>query len=135
MSSRGMYQTVHPVAIPNGIASASTMLGFAMTIIKTMTKLTKKETKHIAKLAKLDIGEEETEGFSGQLSSILDFVKKLETLETKEVRPLSNVTGKKNVFREDKVKPSLSQEEVLSGTKQKHKGYFKVKAIFNNETF
>lgn len=94
-----------------------------------MTKLTQEETKRIAKLAKLDVGEEETESFSGQLSSILDFVQKLETLETKEIKPLSNVTGKKNIFREDKVDVCLTQEECLQNAGGKYKGYFKVKAV------
>lgn len=93
-------------------------------------ELTKEETKHIAKLAKLDFEEAEIETFSKQLSSILDFVQKLDEVPTEGIKPLSNVVGKKNVFREDKIGISLSQEECLQNAGNKYKGYFKVKAVF-----
>lgn len=95
-----------------------------------MAKLTIEEVKHIAKLAMLDFNEEKLENFSTQLSSILDFVQKLDEVQTERLEPLSNVTRKKNVFREDEVKSSLSVDEALSRASQTHKGYFKVKAIF-----
>lgn len=95
-----------------------------------MASLTREETKHIAKLAKLDFSEEEIRNFSEQLSSILDFVQKLERVETSGAQPLFNVTGIKNVFREDKVTASLTQEEALRNAPSTHNGFFKVKAIF-----
>jgi len=42
------------------------------------------------------------------------------------------VTSLENIFREDKAKTSLSQKEVLSGTKQNYQGFFKIKRILNN---
>lgn len=95
-----------------------------------MASLTREETKHIAKLAKLDFSEEEIRNFSEQLSSILDFVQKLERVKTSGAQPLFNVTGIKNVFREDKVTASLTQEEALRNAPSTHNGFFKVKAIF-----
>lgn len=95
-----------------------------------MTNLTMKEVKHIAKLANLDISQGEVELFSRQLSEILEYVEKLDQEETENVKPLSNVTGKKNVFREDRILPSLMQEECLKNASSTYKGYFKVKAIF-----
>lgn len=94
-----------------------------------MAKLTIEEVKHIAKLANLDIGEEELHQFSDQLTDILEFVKEFSKVETKDVAPLANVTGKKNIFRDDKIQPSLPQQEVLRNAPSTHKGYFKNKLV------
>lgn len=95
-----------------------------------MTKLTKGEVEHISKLASLNLTEDESEKFGSQLTEILDFVGKLSFVDTAEVSPLSNVTGEKNIFREDKILPSLSQKETLANAPSTHNGYFKVKSIF-----
>lgn len=84
---------------------------------------------HIAKLANLSLKEEEKEKFEKQLSSILDYVKKLEEVDTSKVEPTPQVTGLENITREDQTIPSLSQEEALSNAKNKHNGFFKVKTI------
>lgn len=95
-----------------------------------MTKLTISEVEHIGKLANLDLTESESEKFGRDLSKILDFVGKLSSVDTEQISPLNNVTGKKNVFREDKVGASLSQKEALANAPATHNGFFKVKAIF-----
>lgn len=93
-------------------------------------QLTKEQVLHIAKLANLHLTPEEVEKLRNQLSQTLDYVEILNKVNTNKVELTSQVTGLKNVLREDKVTPSLSQEEALSGTKNTEKGYFKVKAIF-----
>jgi aspartyl-tRNA(Asn)/glutamyl-tRNA(Gln) amidotransferase subunit C len=92
-------------------------------------KLTEEEVRHVAKLAKLELGADEIEKFQKQLSEILDYVALLNEVETGKVEPTSQVTGLENVFRKDKVEKSLSQEEALFGAKNKQQGRFKVKAI------
>ncbi len=92
--------------------------------------LTTAEVRHVAVLAKLGLSEEDILKFQKQLSGILDFVGQLNEVDTHNITPTSQVTGLENVFREDVVTPSLSQEEVLSNTKRKYKGFFVVKAIF-----
>lgn len=84
---------------------------------------------HVAKLANIPLSDKEKEKFEEQLSSILDYVEKLNEIDTKNVEPTSQVTGLENVTREEEVTPSLSQEEVLKNAKTKHNGFFKVKAI------
>ncbi|MDP3998094.1 MAG: Asp-tRNA(Asn)/Glu-tRNA(Gln) amidotransferase subunit GatC [bacterium] len=88
------------------------------------------DVSHVAKLANLDLTDEENKRFAGQLSSILDYVAQLDKIDTKGVEPTSQVTGLENVTRKDEPSPSLSQEKVLKNTKSKHNGLFKVKAIF-----
>lgn len=87
------------------------------------------DVKHVAKLANLTLKDTDAEKFEGQLSSILDYIKKLQEVDTSSVEETSQVTGLENVEREDKAQPSLTQEEVLSNTKDKQNGMFKVKAI------
>jgi len=94
------------------------------------TNLSREQVLHIAKLANLTLTEKEVKKFKKDLSDILAYIDVLNELDTSKVKPTSQVTGLKNVFREDKESRCLSQEEALVGAKVKHQGYFKVKAIF-----
>ena len=91
--------------------------------------ITKKEVEYVAKLAKLEFNKGEKEEFTSQLNSILDFFKKLNELNTEKVEPTAYVISMPNLLNEDVVKPSLSQDEVLSHAKYIKKGYFKVPKI------
>lgn len=83
----------------------------------------------MAQLANLPLTDEEKNKLETQLSETLDYVKQLEEIDTKGVEPTSQVTGLENVFREDETAPSLSQEEALKNAKSQYNGFFKVKAI------
>jgi len=96
-----------------------------------MSQLTREEVEHISKLAKLNLTDQEVDKFSRELTEILDFVDQLNSLKTENISPLNNVTGRKNVFREDEIKPSLSQKDALANATSVYHGYFKVKAIFS----
>lgn len=93
------------------------------------------DVRKVAKLANLPLTDEEEEKYSKQLSETLDYVKKLGEIDTKNVEPTSQVTGLENVTRDDQVLPSLSQEEALQNAKSTQQGYFKVKAILDQETY
>jgi len=95
-----------------------------------MKKLSEEEVLHIAKLANLSLTSQEVEIFSRQLSETLDYIERLKDLNTDKVSPTFQTTGLKNVTREDKTKPSLSQKEALKNAKSTYKGFFKIKAIF-----
>ena len=94
--------------------------------------ISKKEVEHIAELARLELSKVEIEKFQGELSSILDYISKLQEVDTKGVKPTFQTTELINVFREDKVQKerTLSQEEVLSNAPEKKEGYIKVKPVF-----
>lgn len=87
------------------------------------------DVKHIAKLANLPLEKDKEEKFGKQLSEILNYVEKLNSIDTKNVEPTSQVTGLENVMREDETRSSLTQEEALSNTKATHNGFIKVPAI------
>ena len=88
----------------------------------------------IARLANLEIKEDEKEKFQKQLSSVLHYIGKLKEVDTKHVETTSQVTGLENVTREDNPSPSLSQEEALSNSKSTHNGLFKVPAILEEKS-
>ena len=93
--------------------------------------LKENDVKKIANLAKLPIEEKDMPLYISQLGSILSFVSKLQNIETKEVKPTAQVTGRINVFREDVIDTSrmLSQEEVLENARETSNGYIVVPQI------
>jgi len=97
-----------------------------------MRKISKKQVFHIADLARLSLKAREVEKLAAQLSETLDYVEVLKELdqEIKDLPSTTQVTNLQNVFREDRVRPSLSQKEALSNAKKTYKGYFVTKAIF-----
>lgn len=88
------------------------------------------DVSHIAKLANLSLKKDEIEIYESQLSTIIDYIEKLKKVDTENVPETSQVTNLENVTKEDVASPSLSQDEALSNTENKHNGFFKVKAIF-----
>ncbi len=96
-------------------------------------QLTKDQVKHVAKLASLTLIDEEVEKFTLQLSETLKYVEELEEIDTKNILPTNQVTGLKNVMREDQTRPSLTQDQALHNTKSKVDGYFKVPTVIAQE--
>lgn len=97
--------------------------------MRAKAKLTIKDVEHIATLANLGLTPQEIKKFQVQLSAIIEFVGKLNEVDTKDVEPTSQVTGLENVFREDEIKLSLTQKEALKNAPRKYNGYFLVKAV------
>ena len=97
------------------------------------TKLTTQDVERIAELANLTLSADLLSTIPAQLSAIIDLVNKLQEVDTTNVEPTSQVTGMTNVFREDAVEPSFTQEEALSNAPRSDNGYFVVNAIFDNE--
>ncbi len=76
--------------------------------------LTHDQVRHIAKLARLGLKDEEVSRFAIQLSEILGYVEKLNEVNVENVEPTSQVTGLQNVMREDKVEHFCTREELLA---------------------
>ena len=75
--------------------------------------LTSDQVRRIAKLARLGLSDRDAEKFSHQLTSIFQSFEKLNELDTDKVVPTSQVTGLKNVMREDEVKLFAAHEKLL----------------------
>ncbi|MFH0750020.1 MAG: Asp-tRNA(Asn)/Glu-tRNA(Gln) amidotransferase subunit GatC [Candidatus Gottesmanbacteria bacterium] len=90
------------------------------------------DVAHIAALANLQITDAQKEKFSSQLSSVLGYMAKIQSLNTDGVAETAQVTGLTNVFREDIIddKRTFTQEEALQNAKRTYNGYFVVPAVF-----
>jgi aspartyl-tRNA(Asn)/glutamyl-tRNA(Gln) amidotransferase subunit C len=77
--------------------------------------LTKDEVRHVAKLARLALREDEVEKFTTQLTKVLDYVEILKEVNTDGVPETSQVTGLQNVLEKDEVVSSQSSREELLG--------------------
>jgi len=69
-----------------------------------MGKLTREDVLKLARLAKLELTDGEVEKFRGEISEILAYVEQLQKVEVDDLEPTYQVTGLKNVTREDEVK-------------------------------
>jgi len=92
--------------------------------------LSRDDIKHCAKLARIELTSEEEEKFFNQLSSILGYFEKLNELDLEGVEPIYQVTGQKNIFREDEVTNTSRQEDMLRNAPEREKGFIKVKSVF-----
>ena len=97
-------------------------------------KLSLDDVRHLAKLANLKLTDKGIEELLPSVSSFLQYVSKIKSLDTESVEETSQITNLENVFREDVVDDErmLTQEEALSNCKKKHNGYFMVDAIFED---
>ena len=88
-------------------------------------KVDKELIEHIASLARLKLTETEIKKFLPQLKEILNAFSKLDEVNTNNTNASFHPVELKNMMREDKTKPCLSQEKALSNSKEKKDGYFK----------
>lgn len=94
-------------------------------------KLTKKDIKHIANLARLELTEKELKLYGSQLSDILSYINQLQEVDTTDIEPTAQVTGLENVFREDKVEDwdNGEREKALGQAPELKDGQVKVKRV------
>ena len=96
-----------------------------------MTKITKEEVKKVAHLARLELNEEEINNHVEQLEKILEYIKQLESIDTKNVPGTTRAIEVTNIFRKDEKKNSDCTEELLELGPSKEGKYFKVPKIIN----
>jgi aspartyl-tRNA(Asn)/glutamyl-tRNA(Gln) amidotransferase subunit C len=92
-------------------------------------KVEREEVEHVALLARLKLSPEEEELFTGQLNAILDYMEKLNELDTSAMEPTFHVVSHCNTMRQDEVKASLPQETSLANAPDKAQGCFRVPKI------
>ena len=91
--------------------------------------LSREEVAKVALLARLRLDPDELETFTGQLSSIVDFVAQLQGLDTRDVEPLAHGVEVRNVFRADVREPSLPREDALANAPRRNSESFLVPAV------
>ena len=87
------------------------------------------DIERVARLARLELSEEEKETFAKQLDQILTHMEQLNRVDTTGVEPTSHAIPIQNVFREDGVRASCPQEEVLGIAPEEEEGHFRVPKI------
>jgi len=92
-------------------------------------RISKQEIEHIASLARLSLSEEEKELFGSQLSSILDYMEKLNELDTRDIEPTSHVLPLSNVMRDDIPRPSIPREDALLNAPDHTDKFYRVPKI------
>jgi len=85
----------------------------------------------ISTLAQIPLTEDEKRELKPQLEVILTFIEDLDSLDTTDVKPTSQVTGKVNELREDSIGEELSVDEALSNANERDGAYFVTKGVFD----
>ena len=88
--------------------------------------ITREDVLHVARLARLELSEEELERLGGQLAAILEAVGKVSELDLAAVEPTSHPLDLVNVLAEDEPRPSLPVEEALAGAPRREGDFFAV---------
>ena len=87
------------------------------------------DIENLAKLARLRLTDAEKEKFSKQMGTIIGYIEKLKELDTKNVEATAHILGLNNVFREDAVAKSLTDQDPINNSPAHNKGHYEVPKI------
>ncbi len=91
--------------------------------------LTPEEVRHIARLARVGLSQDEMSRFQDQLSQILDYFQRLQEADTENVPPTAHTLAMHSVMRDDEPKPSFDKEDILANAPQREGDLFRVRAV------
>ncbi len=89
------------------------------------------EVRYIATLARLSFTPDEEARLAEQLSKVLEYIEKLDELDTSDVAPMSHVLDLHNVFRKDVATARISREEALKNAPDADGTYFRVPKVID----
>lgn len=92
-------------------------------------KLTADQARYVAKLSNLPINSDEEEKYAEQLSKILEYIDKLNEVDTSSTEPIYNVSLNTKSTREDKVSTSITQDKALQNAPKRKRGFFVTKGV------
>ena len=95
-------------------------------------KVNNKLVEHLAHLSRLDFDDDSKEKMKFDFEKMLDFVAKLEKVDTTNVEPLSYLSSELNVLREDKVEQILSQEQALQNAPVNDTDYIRIPKVIDS---
>lgn len=91
------------------------------------------EVRHIARLARLELTEEEQARYTEQLSAILDYAARLQEIDTSHIPPTATVLNLQARLRPDEPRPSLPLKRLLSNAPQREDDMFRVPRVLDME--
>lgn len=98
-----------------------------------MSKISREDVANLARLARIEMTDQELDHLSSELSVILEAVARVQEVAGEDVPPTSHPIPVTNVFREDENRPSLTPQEALSGAPAQEEQRFKVPQILGEE--
>jgi aspartyl-tRNA(Asn)/glutamyl-tRNA(Gln) amidotransferase subunit C len=93
------------------------------------SRLTREDAAYVARLARIDLSNEELDRFAVQLATVLEHAAQVAGLDTRGVEPTAHPLPLQNVLRSDEPRPSLNRDEVLAQAPAVESGRFKVPPI------
>jgi aspartyl-tRNA(Asn)/glutamyl-tRNA(Gln) amidotransferase subunit C len=94
-----------------------------------MAQITRDDVAHVAKLARLELTDDELGTFTDQLAKVLDHARDVEALDVADVPPTAHPYPLRNVLRPDEVRPTLTRDEALAGAPAVEAGMFRVPPV------
>lgn len=92
-------------------------------------KITVAEVEHVARLARLELSQDETNLFVGQMDAILGYVDKLGELNTDGIHPTSHAVPVENAFRQDQAQPSIGVAKALANAPDRAESFYRVPKV------
>ncbi len=92
-------------------------------------KIDTNSIKKIAHLARLEFDESSIEKMSSDMSQILDWVEKLNEIDTENIEPLTTMSSEVNDMREDKIGHQLAHESGMKNAPKRDSDYFRVPKV------
>ena len=97
------------------------------------TNISLDQVRHVAKLARLALREDQLAKYAPQLGAILQYIEQINKIDKSGVEPMAHALPLHNVLREDVVEPSLSLGEVLKNAPETDGPFFKVPKIIGGD--
>ncbi|MEQ8525103.1 Asp-tRNA(Asn)/Glu-tRNA(Gln) amidotransferase subunit GatC [Gracilimonas sp.] len=91
--------------------------------------VTEKDVRYMADLARLQLAEDEVKSFAQDMNKILDYMERLDELDTSDVEPLEHVIDLESRLRKDEAKEPLSHEDALKNAPDADSDYFRVPKV------
>jgi aspartyl-tRNA(Asn)/glutamyl-tRNA(Gln) amidotransferase subunit C len=101
--------------------------------LECIVPLSTDEVRHVARLARLALSDDEVEALRAQLSNILAYAEKVGEVAAADVPPTGHAYPLRNVFRDDEPRESLPPEEALAPAPAAEEGRFRVPKIVSEE--
>ena len=88
--------------------------------------------RHIGRLSRIELTDDQARTFSTQLADILEFFDKLQELDTENVEPLAGAVGLQNVLADDVLAESLTTDQALANAPARDSEFFKVPKVIGD---
>lgn len=96
-------------------------------------RLTRDEVVHVARLARLELTDDEIDRFTRQLGDVLDHAADIEALDVGDIEPTAHPIPLVNIVRDDRIVASLDRDEVLAAAPAAEDGQFRVPPVLGEE--